>query len=145
MRKKTVTLIALAWIFFVACGGDGGNGINTNNYVSGLITQSESSETWGGSWKSSNGINRGTLSFNITKSGASVDGSASMSGFPCMTDGNISGSSSGRNITFDITSVSGKDTINFNGTSDGFTMKGNYAVINWPCDFDNGTFTITRQ
>ena len=137
--------MSAAWIFFIACGADGVNGINNNIYLAGLTVEAESSERWIGHWKSSNGIDNGTLSFDITGSAAALNGSASMSGFPCMTDGNISGTSSGRNITFDVISVSGKDVINFSGTSRSTEIHGSYAVINWACELDHGTFTVTRQ
>ncbi len=145
MRKITSLLISAAWIFFIACGVDGGNGIHNSSYPAGLTVSAESSERWSGHWRSSNGIDNGTLSFDLAGSGAALKGSSSMSGFPCMTDGDISGTSSGRNITFDVISVPGKDVINFSRTSRSTAIHGSYAVINWACDLDHGTFTVTRQ
>jgi hypothetical protein len=145
MRKITLLLTSIGLIFFAACGKDGGIGINNNSYMAGLIEESELSEHWSGNWKSLNGSGSGSISLDLTLKGTSDNGSASMSGFPCMTDGDISGSFSGRNITFDIVSVSGADSINFNGISSGILMKGNYAVIHWACSLDHGTFTAKKQ
>jgi hypothetical protein len=141
MRTVTVLLALTGLMFFAACGEDGAAGIGNYTYTSGLI---EKSERWSGNWKSMNGTGSGTLSFDITLSGTSVTGSASMSGFPCMTDGDISGSFSGRKITFDIVSVSGEDSINFNGISGETSMKGSFSVIHWACEFDHGTFMATK-
>jgi hypothetical protein len=145
MKKITSLLMSAACIFFIACGADGGNGINNNSYLAGLTVEAESSERWIGHWKSSNGIDNGTISLDLTASAAALKGSSSMSGFPCMTDGNISGSIYGQNINFDIVSISGKDVVSYSGRVTSSSMNGRYAVLNWACALDHGTFSLTKQ
>lgn len=142
--KKIILLYSL-FVFIVSCGGDFGSQISDSNYLTGLTGTTDITGNWSGDWKSSSGIKRGIISIDLTQSGISVNGTASISGFPCMTDGNISGSLSGRNITFDIVSVSGTDIVSYSGKVTSPAINGSYAVINWACALDHGTFKLTRQ
>jgi len=97
--------------------------------------------TWSGSWASSNGINNGNISAVLTQSGTSVIGTLSITGSPCISNGSVSGTVSGNNVSFGI--ISGSDTVEYNATYTSTSMSGTYSVTTGACAGDTGTFSLS--
>ncbi len=135
-----VLLIISLTVFLAACGGGGGGGNGGGNGEDGTLTGS-----WSGSWNSSSGIDGGSLSANLTQSGNSITGSASVTGYSpgCGPSFNVSGTVSGNQITFGVFS-GGSETGVYTGTFTSTSMSGTYSITGGPCVGDTGTFSMTK-
>jgi hypothetical protein len=103
------------------------------------------SGTWSGTWASSRGSG-GTVQALISQSGASLSGTATVTGSPCFTSGSISGSVFGNNVAFGVLFGEGQQA-NFSATvgSGGTSMSGTYSVSGGACNGDTGSFNLTKQ
>jgi hypothetical protein len=132
-----VISLAIVMAFAAACGAGGyvGTALNLTG-------------TWSGSWASSVVPASGTVTANITQSGSSISGSATIIGSPCFTGGNVSGSAYGNTVTFGVLSQGGTMRANFSGVVNtaGSMMSGSYSVNGTGvCVGDSGTFSLTKH
>lgn len=97
--------------------------------------------TWSGSWANQT-PDRSTGGFTLTwaQNGATLTGSITITGTPCLTGGSITGSVNGSTITFGA--VNGEVTVRYVGTVSGTTMSGTYAT---DCGQARGTWTAAKK
>ncbi len=102
------------------------------------------SGTWNGSWASSNGIDSGGLAADLTQNGASITGTANVTGSACGGQNHsVSGSISANTISFGIFD-SGIETGTYTATFTSSSMSGTYFIKTGPCVGDTGTFSLTK-
>lgn len=79
----------------------------------------------------------------LAQSGSSVSGTTLVQNSPCLSNGDVSGSVSGDELSGAMTA--GGISITFDTTVQGAQMSGTYdAVSAGACTGDTGTFTATR-
>lgn len=137
---KKLTLLLSMLIFFLnfipfGCSGGGDSSKPPTVNVTG---------NWSGSWNSGNGIDGGAVSLALTQNGSDFSGTITISGSPCFSAGNISGTVSGNNITSGAV-FTGSLRVDFDGTVVGNDINGSYAVINGgACTGDSGTWMASK-
>jgi hypothetical protein len=107
---------------------------------------------WAGDWESLSWITPrpgGQFTANLTQSGDSVSGTATLTGSPCFTDLTVSGTATGGlYVQFVLWLITGNQRrIRVDGWLSGNILRGNYTVLSTgtQCDGDFGTVTATRR
>jgi len=99
--------------------------------------------SWAGTWLSETGMG-GDVTAVLTQAGADVDGTMTISGSPCFSVGNVSGTVSGNRVSTGAM-FSGDTRVNFEGTVVGDQISGSYDTVRaGACTGDTGTFSLTR-
>jgi len=98
--------------------------------------------SWNGIWSSSFGPDTGTFVMTAAQDGATVSGSADLSGSTCFFGGGLAGSVSGSTLTGSLTA--GANQAVFSLTVTGDTLNGSYSVTGGDCAGDSGSVTASR-
>ena len=117
--------------------GGGSSGGDTSGAVEGILTGS-----WNGSWTSLNGNGSGNISANIIHGDSSIIGSISMTDYPCMSRGSLSGTVLENNVNIIV--VFATNTIVYSALYTSTSISGAYAVTAGDCTGDVGTFSINK-
>lgn len=85
----------------------------------------------------------GTIQASLTQVGSSISGSVTLTGSPCLRNGQVSGTAGSDGASFGA--VEGDDRVNFEArlASDD-VLSGTYSVPAGRCAGDNGRFEVTR-
>jgi hypothetical protein len=112
--------------------------------IDGTASPADVSGSWSGNWNSADKVSGGSVSANFEQSGTSFSGSVTIGGSPCISNGSVSGTISGSDISFGV--VSGASTITFTATVTLDSMNGTYKVLDTTgfCAGDIGAFSMTR-
>ncbi len=98
--------------------------------------------TWTGTWQDQTpDTMSGTFTVTWVQKGATVAGTITVTGTPCITAGTVTGTLSGNKITFGA--VQGIRTISYNGTVGKGTMSGTYDAPK--CGEAQGVWTATKK
>lgn len=130
---KVLALVIGISILTLACGG--------SDRIDNIIARDIVGE-WTGTWESSLGNGTGNIAATLTQDDTSVSGTALLSGYPCITNADVSGNIINKVIQFRL--ASGGDEIEYVGIVDGGTMDGEYIAISGTC-IDEGSFSLTKQ
>ncbi len=111
-----------------------------------VATGTDFTGTWSGSWYSTTYGMGGEITIDLTQTGATTfTGSGTVEDSPCVTDGTVSGTTSGNNMAFGIGMKSG-ESLDFTGTYTSNAISGTWTMDAGTCaNLDQiGTFSLTR-
>lgn len=95
--------------------------------------------TWPGTWQDAAGAS-GTFTMQFAQTGNQISGPITIEGSTCVSQGTISGTIDGDQITFGA--VKAGNSVDYTGTISGDTMSGTWASP--ACGGDSGTWEAIR-
>jgi len=112
----------------------------TPSGAAGGSTASGVAGTWQGTWtNTSGGAASGTFQIDWQQQGSKLAGTIAITGTPCLTGGDITGTLKGDSIDFGV--VSGTYQVNYKGSLSGTNMSGTYST---DCGNGKGTWKANK-
>ena len=129
-----------AWTLALAANACGGSSSTQGGPAPGV----DLTGTWNATWTSRSGaVGQGTMV--LTQSGASVTGTVTVQGSPCVVNADVSGSLDGDALAATFTFGGGEATLDATVSASASQMSGTYdATSAGACTGDTGTITATR-
>lgn len=133
LLKRGAGLALCSLGLFSSCSGGGGGAAPAAVDMTG---------SWNGIWSSSFGPDTGTFVMTATQDGATISGTADLSGSTCFFGGGLTGSVSGSTLSGSLTA--GANQAVFSLTVAGDALNGSYSVTGGDCAGDSGSVTASR-